>query len=189
MAAALKKPAYGASRFTYADYCNWDDSERWELIDGVPYAMAAPSIPHQRLLRNIGYNLHHFLRGKKCEVLYAPTDVRLNADSLDNTVIQPDILVVCDKSKLTSAGLVGAPDMAVEILSPSSAYHDTVRKHKLYMEAGVREFWFVDPESLTVVTYILCDGSYTSKIYEKPDIVPVSVLEGCNVDLAEVFEE
>lgn len=187
---ALRKPAPQEARlYTYADYCTWGDDERWELIDGVPYAMAAPSIPHQRLLRNIGYNLHHFLRGKKCEVFYAPTDVRLNAETLDNTVVQPDILVVCDKSKLTQAGLVGAPDMAVEILSPSSAYHDTVRKHKLYMKVGVREFWIVDPESHTVATYILCDDSYTSKVYEKPDVVPVSILEGCNVDLTEVFDE
>ena len=187
---ALRKPTVQDTvRYTYADYCNWDDDEKWELIDGVPYAMAAPSFSHQSASRDIAFQIHQFLRGKKCKVLYAPLDVRLNADTLDNTVVQPDILVVCDESKIDKAGLVGVPDMAVEILSPSSSSHDMIRKYNLYMRAGVREYWIVDPELQTVVTNILEDGRYIRKDYEKPEVVPISVLEGCTVDLAEVFVE
>ena len=187
---ALQKPReQDTVRFTYADYCNWDDDKRWELIDGVPYAMAAPSILHQSVSRDIAFQIYQFLRGKKCKVLYAPLDVRLNADKLDNTVVQPDILVVCDESKFDKSGLIGAPDMVVEILSPTSSSHDMIRKYNLYLKAGIREYWIVDPESQTVVTNILENGQYIRKDYEEPEVVPISVLEGCTVDLAEVFLE
>ena len=96
---ALRKPiTQGTKRYTYADYSSWDDDQRWELIDGVPYAMAAPSIKHQDVSGSIHYQLRHFLNKKKCRVFYAPIDVRLNADNGDNTVVQPDLLVVCDRS-------------------------------------------------------------------------------------------
>ena len=103
------------------------------------------------------------------------------------TVVQPDIAVFCDDSKLDEKGGIGAPDMAVEILSPSTASHDMIRKYMLYMNAGVREYWVVDPITETVVAHILEDGAYKSRVYEKTEVVPVTVLEGCNVDLAEVF--
>ena len=189
MAALRESKMQDSVRYTYADYCNWDDDKRWELIDGVPYAMAAPSYAHQSVSGNLYLQVGQFLRGKKCKVLYAPFDVRLNTDTLDNTVVQPDILVVCDESKFDKAGLVGAPDVVVEILSPTSSSHDMIRKYNLYMKAGVREYWIVDPELQTVVTNILENGQYVRKDYEKPEVVPISVLEGCTVDLAEVFME
>ena len=186
---ALKKPVQNEeTRYTYTDYYSWDDDERWELIDGVPYAMAAPTVTHQSTSANIFFSIKSYLRGKTCKVLYAPTDVRLNADTKDNTVVQPDILVVCDKSKLDGKSVVGAPDMVVEILSPSSASYDMIRKYNLYMNAGVREYWIVDPEFETVITNILKDGTYVRKDYEKTDTVPVGILEGCEVVLSEVFE-
>ena len=177
------------TRYTYTDYCTWEDDDRWELIDGVPYLMAAPNISHQSISGNIFLSIGNFLRGKKCKILYAPTDVRLNADTKDNTVVQPDLLVVCDKSKLDGKSVVGAPDMVVEILSPSSASHDMIRKYNLYMKTGVREYWIVDPVLETVLVNILKDGAYTRKDYEKTDTVQVGVLEGCEVVLSEVFEE
>ena len=190
MAAALKLKQHEASRrYTYADYCGWDDDERWELIDGIPYAMAAPSISHQSVSGNIHLQIGQFLRGKTCKVFYAPTDVRLSADKKDDTVVQPDLLVVCDKSKIDEKGVIGAPDMVVEILSPSTASHDMVRKYTLYLKAKVREYWIVDPVSKTVVAHILGDGAYSGKSYGETETVPVSVLEGCTVDLAEVFLE
>ena len=189
MSAARKLKSNETRRYTYADYCEWDDDERWELIDGIPYAMAAPLIPHQRVSGKIYYQIHHFLRGKTCEVFHAPTDVRLNADTRDDTVVQPDLLVVCDKSKLDKKGVVGAPDMVVEILSPSSQTHDMVRKYSLYLKSNVREYWLVDPESKTVVVHTLEDGNYVGKSYGETETVPVSVLEGCSIDLAEVFLE
>ena len=187
---ALRKPVQQEKkRYTYADYCSWDDDERWELIDGVPYAMAAPLIPHQRVLSRIHVQIGNFLHKKTCEVFFAPTDVRLNADTRDDTVVQPDLLVVCDKSKIDIKGIIGAPDLIMEVLSPSSASHDTIRKFMLYLNAGVREYWIVDPVTGSVIVNTLGDGTYIAKAYDKTALVPVSVLEGCSVDLAEVFLE
>ena len=189
MALALKNPSYMQRRYTYADYCKWEGPERWELIDGIPYLMASPSFAHQNILSNLFLQLGVFLRGKECKVIPAPFDVRLNAHTYDNTVVQPDILVVCDKSKFDKAGLIGVPDMAIEILSPSSVTHDTVKKHALYLKAGVKEFWIVDPETQTVVTHILSGGIYKRTVYTSPDCLPVHVLEGLVVELREVFGE
>ena len=187
MAAARKLMQQEARRYTYKDYIEWDDDERWELIDGVPYAMAAPTRSHQSVLRDIAFQIHQFLRDKKCEMFFAPFDVRLNAETFDNTVVQPDIVVFCDESKLDDKGGIGAPEMAVEILLPSSASHDMVRKYMLYMQVGIREYWIVDPMTKTVVVHLLVDDGYKGRAFSGTEVVPVTVLEGCSVNLAEVF--
>ena len=105
--------------FTYKDYARWDDDIRYELIDGVPYAMASPSRLHQKISGRIFRQLANFLRGKSCEVYAAPLDVRLNPHTFDNIVVQPDILVVCDESKYDDKSIKGAPDFIIEILSPT----------------------------------------------------------------------
>ena len=189
MAALRKTSLQEARRYTFADYYSWDDDARWELIDGVAYAMAAPSILHQEVSGSIFLQMRQFLHKKTCKVFYAPTDVRLNADTKDDTVVQPDLLVVCDKSKIDEKGIVGAPDMIVEILSPSSASHDMIRKFMLYLNANVREYWIVDPVTGSVIVNVLKDGTYIAKAYDKTAIVPISVLEGCSINLAEVFFE
>ena len=187
---ALRKPVHQEKRrYTYADYCTWDERERWELIDGVPYAMATPLVRHQDVSGSINYQLRHFLQNKSCKIFYAPTSVRLNADTRDNTVVEPDILVVCDKSKIDRKGIVGAPDMIVEILSPSTASYDMITKFMLYLNAGVREYWIVDPETGSVVVNVLQDGTYNARAYDKTAVVPVSVLDGLSINLAEVFPE
>jgi Uma2 family endonuclease len=130
-----------------------------------------------------------FLEGKPCEVYYAPFDVRLNADTLDNTVVQPDLLIVCDHSILNDAGCAGSPDMVVEILSPSTSSYDKITKFNTYLEAGIREYWIIDPETKTLAANILKDGKYITHPYTNEDTAPVHVLEGCTIDLSEVFEE
>ena len=176
-------------RYTYADYCSWDDGVRRELIDGVPYAMSSPSQAHQKISMQLGRLIGNHLVGKPCEVFAAPFDVRLGADSGDDTVVQPDLLVVCDKSKLDGKSCVGAPDMAIEILSQSTALRDMVIKFRRYLYAGVREYWIVDPDRKTVSVHILKNGEYISIPYCIDDSVPVRVLDGCTIDLSEVFGE
>jgi len=185
----MTQPLRENERYTYADYCTWDDSERWELIDGVPYSMSpAPATVHQRISIAIVGQLYGFLRGKTCEVFHAPFDVRLNAaGDDDDTVVQPDIVVVCDSSKLDGKGCNGAPDIVIEILSPATARLDKMLKFNKYLRAGVREYWIVDPDTKTVSTYILKNGEYMARAYGDADTVPVYVLEGCRIDLQGVF--
>jgi len=175
--------------FTYADYRTWDDNKRYELIDGVPYLMSpAPFLAHQEIAGEFFGQLRDFLKGKPCKVFIAPVDVRLNADKLDDTVVQPDILVVCDRSKLDGKSVQGAPDFIIEILSPSTSKQDVIVKFNKYMQAGVREYWIVDPENKSVVAHILKDGIYMTRAYdENNEAVPVLVLEGCTINLKEVF--
>ncbi|MCL1918675.1 MAG: Uma2 family endonuclease [Peptococcaceae bacterium] len=173
--------------YTYSDYASWDHETRYELINGVPYMLASPSQIHQKIVREISFQLTGFLRDKPCEVFPAPFDVRLNATDGDDIVVQPDLLVVCDKTKLDGKACVGAPDMVIEILSPSSAQKDRFTKYHLYQTAGVHEYWIVDADSQTVQAYILKDGEYVSKVYR--DTASVHVLEGCVINLSEVFAE
>ena len=173
--------------YTYDDYSKWEDAERRELIDGVIYAMSpAPLRKHQRTSGRLYRQLANFLQGKPCEVYAAPFDVRLNAGI---TVVQPDIVVVCDKSKLDDKGCVGAPDMVIEILSQSTEVRDRVLKFNQYLCAGVREYWIIDPDSKTVTVNILDNERYYSAAYAETDTAPVHVLEGCVIDLADVFAE
>lgn len=177
-------------RYTYSDYITWPDEERWELIDGVPYAMSpAPSQAHQSVSWRIAFQLATYLKGKPCQAFTAPFDVRLNANEEDNTVVRPDILVVCDKAKLDGKCCNGAPDFVVEILSSSTATQDRVQKFEAYLTAGVREYWIVDPETRTVQACILHSGFYGVTIHRESATVPVSALEGCMIDLAEIFAE
>ena len=178
-------------RYTYAGYSAWPEDERWELINGAAYAMAAPTMAHQAALLEIARQLGNFLRGKPCRVFVAPFSVRLNADEDDDTVVEPDILVVCDEKKLEDGkGVVGAPDFIVEVLSPSTAKHDLFRKFALYQDAGVREYWIADPEDKSLMAYLLRSGRYSGTMYGKnEDAVKVEVLEGCTINLSEVFQE
>ena len=175
--------------YTYEDYYSWDDDKRWELIDGIAYAMAPAASPtHQTILVNIVARIFNFLVGKACKVYPAPFDVRLNPDGMDDTVVQPDITVICDETKIDARGCKGAPDMAIEILSPSSNRHDRVRKFELYQRYGVQEYWIVDPETKTVQKHILENGRYNFSIYTEMDEVAVHTLDGCIIKLSDVFE-
>ena len=182
-------------RYTFADALAWDDGERAELIDGEIYLMApAPSRPHQKVSGEIFRQLANYLEGKKCEAYSAPFDVRLfeqDGDSLDDvdTVVEPDITVVCDPSRLDDRGCKGAPDMVVEILSPSTRRHDRLVKLNLYQRAGVREYWIVSPEEQAVEVFLLSgDGLLLPhEVYSRDGIAKVNVLDGCFIELSKVF--
>ena len=182
-------------RYTFADILSWDTDDRIELIDGVPYMMAPPSTSHQLVLSELHKQLAVFLIGKPCRVFPAPFGVRLfgqNSETPDEdaVVLEPDLSVICDRNKLDEHGCKGAPDLVIEILSPSTQRRDRFEKYNLYQTAGVREYWIVDPDKKILQAMVLENGRYpAAQVYTLKDKVPVSVLEGCVVDLSPVFEE
>lgn len=181
-------------RYTYADYLEWDEKERVELIDGAPLMMAPPSRKHQEISGEIYRQLANFLRGKGCRVYAAPFGVRLFERAEDgpedvDTVVEPDITVVCDRDKLDDQGCKGAPDLIVEILSPSTQRRDRLTKLNLYQRAGVREYWIVNPEDRTVQVMLLENGLYrVVDVGTAQDVVKVNSLEGCYLELEKVFQ-
>jgi Uma2 family endonuclease len=173
------------------DYKAWElkEGERYELIYGEAFAMSAPGTRHQLILGGLFYQFYNFLKGKPCKVFPAPFDVRLfyKEDESDDTVVQPDITVVCDEQKIGSEGCRGAPDLAVEILSPSNTAMEMERKLKLYRQAGIQEYWVVNPENNGLSVYHFKDSPFLFNTYQSTDKVPVSVLPGLTITLEEVF--
>ncbi|HBK69238.1 MAG TPA: Uma2 family endonuclease [Firmicutes bacterium] len=182
--------------FTYGDYLSWSDEERWELIDGVPYNMSpAPSRMHQKISGELFKQIAIYLTGKTCEVYSAPFDVRLPKAEEDDekvcTVVQPDLVVVCEQKKLDERGCKGAPDLIIEILSPQSAGKDMKIKFYLYEREGVREYWIVDPEHKTVQVFKLeAKGKYgRPEVYITGDQVKVGLFSDLVIDLGAVFDD
>ena len=177
--------------YTYADYKGWElaEGERFEVIYGEAFAMSAPNTRHQEILGNIFAQFHNFLRGKPCKVYPAPFDVRLfyKEDESDDTVVQPDITVICDEKKRGPEGCRGAPDLVIEILSPSNTAIEMQRKLKLYQEAGIREYWIADPKNNSLTVYRFQEGAILTYIYKKDAIVPVGILPELNISLEQVF--
>ncbi len=173
--------------YTYADYLTWPDDARYELIDGEAFLMApAPLIEHQEVAGEVFRQLANQLDGKACRPYIAPVDVRLprndEADAAIDTVVQPDVLVVCDPSKIDRRGVRGAPDWVLEVLSPSTAAHDQIAKRRTYERAGVREYWLAHPGDRTLTVYVLDNGQYgRPEIYELKDATPVGVLPGVSI--------
>jgi Uma2 family endonuclease len=190
--AALKRDA----KYTYADYLQWSENERWELIHGVAFNMTpAPSRRHQKISGELFLQFGVFLRGKRCEVYGAPFDVRLPApgesDETSSTVVQPDLVVVCDPGKLDDRGCKGAPELVIEILSPDSVARDQKEKFLLYEQAGVMEYWLVHPtDRIVTVFHRGADGAYgRPTVYTPGERVRVGVLPELEIDLGMVFTE
>lgn len=147
-------------RFNYGDYLKWSEDERWELINGIPYNMTpSPSRTHQEILIALSTKFYTFLENKDCQVYIAPFDVRLpegeEKEEEIKTVVQPDLVVVCDRSKLDEKGCQGPPDLIIEITSPSTARIDLKDKFYLYERTGVKEYWIVSPTDETVMVFLL----------------------------------
>jgi Uma2 family endonuclease len=183
-------------RFAYRHYRSWPDEERWELIDGRAWSMSpAPMWRHQRILLRLGTKIQAFLEGKPCEPCIAPFDVLLPRSDEDDdevdTVVQPDLSVFCDKSRLTARGARGAPDWVIEILSPRTAKKDFEVKHHLYERHGVREYWIVDPAAKVVHAWRLGEGGRfgEEKIYEEGESAPSAVLEGLVINTKVLFAD
>ena len=180
--------------FTYSDYCTWPDDERWELIDGVAYDMSpAPSRSHQDISGELFFQLRSQLTDRTCRAYLAPFDVRLShGDETDDeidTVVQPDIVVVCDRNKLDDKGCKGAPDLVIEILSPSTSSKDLHEKFRLYERVGVKEYWIVHPLDRTVIVFRRDGESFgCPAMYAAEDRIEVALLGELVVDLKMVFD-
>lgn len=184
------------ARYTFADCLTWEEDERIEIINGEAFMMAPPSRIHQEISVALTSQLYNFLEGKRCKVYPAPFGVRLFEQDGDapedvDTMVQPDISVVCDSDKLDKHGCKGAPDLVIEILSPSTQRHDQLVKLGLYQRAGVREYWIVDPENKTVRVMLLDDSGVLQlhEVYDRYSVAKVNVLNGCFLELGKVFSE
>jgi len=185
-------------RYTYADYITWLDDKTRELIHGFIKMMSpAPRVAHAEICSNVLSHFRVIVRKNKgkCKVFTAPFDVRFPkqgeiADDKIDTVVQPDICVICDLSKIDKRGCCGSPDMIVEVLSPSTIKKDVTEKFALYEEHGVKEYWIVHPEGKAVNVFLLQeDGKYSSGItYEWEGKIPISVFDNYPIDLSDIFE-
>jgi Uma2 family endonuclease len=184
----MSRLAHGQGEFTFADYNQWPEAERWQLLDGQAVAMAPPNWAHQSVVFELGGQLRNALAGHRCQARAGPVGVRLpsgnEADELIRTVFEPDLLVVCDPAKIDARGVRGAPDVIIEVLSPSTASFDQIEKRLAYERAGVRELWLID-----VIGGVLSIYRHDGQQFGKPDIVhtrgcvPLTVLPGIELDL------
>ncbi|GHS96519.1 hypothetical protein AGMMS50276_15020 [Synergistales bacterium] len=181
--------------YTYGDYKTWDDDLRYELIDGEAFLMSpAPTTRHQRLLSDLHRQIANYFHGKECEVFFAPVDVFLpNGDEEDDddidTIVQPDIVIVCDESKVREKGIFGAPDVVFEVLSPSTKSRDKDEKLRLYERAGVKEYFIVDPQENIVTAYRRGGLNHFSRktLYGAADTLEFDTFKELKISLAEVF--
>ncbi|MBI3812994.1 MAG: Uma2 family endonuclease [Nitrospinae bacterium] len=172
-------------RYTWSDYLTWPDEERWEVIDGVAYDMSpSPTPRHQIITGNFFSILKDKLKGKSCRPLIAPLDVYFD----DHNFVQPDVLVICDEKKIKDR-IYGAPDLVIEILSPSTSLKDKRAKRNLYEKFGVKEYIIVSSEDVFVERYLLIEGRFKEPdILGSNEVITLSSLEGIEIQLWEVFE-
>ena len=180
--------------YTYGDYRTWDDDLRWELIDGEAFCMSpGPGEIHQSLLFDLALELGNYFKNKECRVYVAPFDVMLPRDNEPedeiDTVVQPDIMIICDQSKIQHNGIKGAPDVVFEILSPSTTRRDLDDKFKLYERAGVKEYVIADPHNRTMYVYLRDgEGHFSSrKLYAADDVLEFGTFHELKIPLNSVW--
>lgn len=181
--------------YSYADYLKWKFEERVELIKGKIMKMTAPNRKHQDVSRELMHIITSFLKYKNCKAYNAPFDVRLplTNKSINEeiiTVVQPDICIICDTSKLDDKGCIGAPDLVIEILSPGNSKKEIRLKYEVYEEAGVKEYWIINPVEENVAVLVLSDdGKFDgAKLYATGDIIQSNAITGLAVNLSDIFQ-
>ena len=188
---AGSKPSYGTKQqgeYTLEDYYALPDDVRAELIDGVLYDMATPTFVHQDILRNLVFQLEMCMQAHPCgcRLFFSPMNVQLDCD--EHTMLQPDILIFCDDTKMRKRVYFGAPDFVVEILSPSTRKKDVTVKLRKYIGAGVREYWIVDPDTERVFVYLIEEGELPF-ICGYGENVPVGISGGtCSIDFTAIWD-
>jgi Uma2 family endonuclease len=180
-------------KYTYSDYLTWPEGERWEIIDGTPYLQAAPSWQHQAVSTELLRQFANYLQGKSCQVFSAPFDVRIpdenEKDEETTFVVQPDIVVVCERERLRGTGYYGAPSLIIEISSFSTSKKDKILKFNKYEKAGVREYWIVEPDGKVISVFTLQENQRYGRpeTYSEEGRIKVSILPDLIIDLAAVF--
>lgn len=180
--------------YTYADYLQWKIEERIELFKGKILKLSAPNRIHQHVSGALYLVIANYLKNKKCKVYSAPFDVRLpihnrKKDNEVTTVVQPDICVICDETKLDDRGCCGAPDLVIEILSPGNSQKEVRLKFEIYEEAGVKEYWLVHPVEQTLIAYTLHENAFAGgKMYAPGDMLNSTSIEGLSINISEIFE-
>ncbi len=179
--ALAKSPIY-----TEDDYYHLPENIRAELIEGKFYNMSAPSRVHQKILMELSGTIREYIKAENgsCEVYPAPFAVKLFDD--DKTIVEPDISVICDPNKFTDRGCTGAPDWITEIISPSTSSHDYVRKLHLYAEAGVREYWIVNPMKQNILVYFFEQNHLEVEVYTFQDEIKVNIYDDLVIDFKEI---
>ena len=185
--------------YSFADYLTWQFQERVELIKGKLFKMAMPSVKHQRVSGNFYRLFANYLHKKPCQIFHPPFDVRLEKpphhrkakDKSIFTVVQPDLTIICDADKIDNKGCSGAPDLIIEILSPSTGSKDVKDKKEVYEFAEVPEYWIVHPQDQTVIVYILNEQKkyVIDNVYTATDSIKVSIFNDLEIDLTDVFEQ
>jgi Uma2 family endonuclease len=179
---------------TYADYLTWPENERWEIFDGVPYLQSATTWQHQSISSELHRQIANYMVNNPCRVFAAPFDLCIpKQDEVDeeisNAVSQPDIVIVCDESKLRKTGYFGAPELIIEITSPSTAKWDKLIKFNKFEKAGVKEYWIVEPEQRIISVFVLQENNCYGRpeVYAEEDKIIVSIFPDLLVDLSPVF--
>ena len=177
-------------RYTYADYLEWEGPQRYQLFNGEVFQMASPSVEHQAISGEIFYQFYNWLKGKPCRVFAAPLDLRLfpKKDKSDNTIVQPDLLVVCDNNKIDKGSINGAPDLVIEIVSPSNSHSELFLKFQYYLKAGVREYWVIDPQRKNVQVHLYENSHYITTLYEDNECIPVTILPGLEIATEDLWK-
>lgn len=179
---------------TYADYLKFPSDERWEVIDGIPYLQSAPTWQHQAVSIQLASQFNAYLKGKPCRVFTAPFDLCIpeldeSDEEISNIISQPDIVVVCDQSRLRKTGYFGVPSLIVEISSSSTARNDKLFKFNKFEKTGVKEYWIVEPDAKLVSVFILQNSRYgRPEIFTETDKVEVSIFPDLVIDLSTVFD-
>ena len=175
--------------YTFQDYISWRFKERVELLKGYISKMSlAPNTQHQIIAGKIYQEIAWYLKGQKCQVFFAPYDVYLPTNE-EKTVVQPDICVICDNTKIKRQGCVGSPDLVVEILSPGNSRREMKEKYEIYEEAGVSEYWVVFPSEEVLQIYLLENAKFVpQKPYTAGDVYTSRVLEGFEIEVAQIFD-
>jgi Uma2 family endonuclease len=184
-----------SKQYSYADYLTWQFAERVELIKGWIYKMSpAPSSGHQDISGVFYRNIYEYLVGKNCKLYYAPFDVRLidskksKSDKTVYTVVQPDLCIICDLTKIDEKGCIGSPDLIIEILSPGNTKRDLKTKFELYQENGVKEYWIAHPTDKNIMLFTLIKNKYVlHQTFFDDDVIESKLFKGLKINVAEIF--